>query len=100
MAFARLLIARHQRRQRVITLIENAEVFAPTPLGRQTLLLLGDTIARIGAVDRSAADALGVDYEVVDASHCHLCPGAQPKCRSGFRRQPPRHGGSAGNVRQ
>jgi beta-aspartyl-dipeptidase (metallo-type) len=75
MAFARLLIARHQRRQRVITLIENAEVFAPTPLGRQTLLLLGDTIARIGAVDRSAADALGVDYEVVDASHCLLCPG-------------------------
>jgi beta-aspartyl-dipeptidase (metallo-type) len=59
----------------VITLIENAEVYAPAPLGRQSVLVLGDTIAKVGMLDRRAADALEVDYEVVDASGCLLCPG-------------------------
>jgi beta-aspartyl-dipeptidase (metallo-type) len=59
----------------VITLIENAEVYAPAPLGRQSVLVLGDTIAKIGTIDRRAADALEVDYEVIDANGCVLCPG-------------------------
>jgi beta-aspartyl-dipeptidase (metallo-type) len=59
----------------VITLIEKAEIFAPTPLGRQSVLLLDDTIAKVGTTDRRAADALEVDYEVIDASGCLLCPG-------------------------
>lgn len=59
----------------MITLIENADVYAPAPLGRQSVLLLDDTIARIGAVDRYAVEAIGVEYEVVDADDSLLCPG-------------------------
>jgi beta-aspartyl-dipeptidase (metallo-type) len=59
----------------VITLIENADVYAPAPLGRQSVLLLNDTIARIGAIDRHAVEAIGVEYEVVDACDSLLCPG-------------------------
>jgi beta-aspartyl-dipeptidase (metallo-type) len=59
----------------MLTIIENGEVYAPAPLGRQSLLLLGGTIAKVGAVDRSAAEALGVELEVVDASDCLICPG-------------------------
>jgi beta-aspartyl-dipeptidase (metallo-type) len=59
----------------VITLIENAEVYAPAPLGRQSVLVLGDTIAKVGTIDRRVADALEVDYEVIDATACVLCPG-------------------------
>jgi beta-aspartyl-dipeptidase (metallo-type) len=59
----------------VITLIENAEVYAPAPLGRQSVLVLGGTIEKVGTIDRRAADALEVDYEVIDANDCLLCPG-------------------------
>jgi beta-aspartyl-dipeptidase (metallo-type) len=59
----------------VITLIENAEVYAPAPLGVQSVLLLHGTIARIGAVDRRAAESLSVECDVVDARGCVVCPG-------------------------
>jgi beta-aspartyl-dipeptidase (metallo-type) len=59
----------------VITLIENGEVYAPTPLGRQSVLLLDGTIARIGAVDRRTAESLGVECDVIDATGCVVCPG-------------------------
>jgi beta-aspartyl-dipeptidase (metallo-type) len=59
----------------VITLIENGEVYAPTPRGRQSVLLLDGTIARIGAVDRRALESLSVECDVVDASGCVVCPG-------------------------
>jgi len=59
----------------VITLIENGEVYAPAPLGRQSVLLLDGTIARVGAVDRRAAESLGVECDVIDASGCVVCPG-------------------------
>lgn len=59
----------------MITLIENGEVYAPAPLGRQSVLLLDGTIARVGAVDRRAAESLGVECDVIDASGCVVCPG-------------------------
>jgi beta-aspartyl-dipeptidase (metallo-type) len=59
----------------VITLIENGDVYAPAPLGHQSVLLLDGTIARIGAVDRRAAESLGVECDVIDARGCIVCPG-------------------------
>jgi predicted amidohydrolase len=53
----------------MLILIENGEVFAPEPRGRQSVLLFGDKIARIGEVDaRVAASVLGLELEVIDAT--------------------------------
>jgi beta-aspartyl-dipeptidase (metallo-type) len=59
----------------VITIIENGRVFAPEPLGQQTVVLLNGEIDRIGEVDRRQIDALGLDHEVIDAAGCVVCPG-------------------------
>jgi beta-aspartyl-dipeptidase (metallo-type) len=59
----------------MIKLIENGDVYAPRPLGRQSVLLLDGRIARIGAIDRLQVEALGVECETVDASGCIVCPG-------------------------
>jgi beta-aspartyl-dipeptidase (metallo-type) len=59
----------------MIKLIENGDVYAPTPLGRQSILLLDGRIARIGAIDRRQVESLGVECEVTDASGCIVCPG-------------------------
>ncbi|MFL5576951.1 MAG: amidohydrolase family protein [Gemmatimonadaceae bacterium] len=59
----------------MISLIENGEVYAPEHRGRQSVLLLDGKIAKVGAVDRRAAEALGVECEVIDASDCIVCPG-------------------------
>jgi beta-aspartyl-dipeptidase (metallo-type) len=60
----------------MLTLIEGGEVYAPEPLGRQSVLLMEGRIARIGEVDaRAASRALGVEVEVIDASGCRVAPG-------------------------
>jgi beta-aspartyl-dipeptidase (metallo-type) len=60
----------------MLTLIENGDVFAPESRGRQSVLLIGDKIARIGEVDaRLAASVLGLDLEVIDAKGCVIAPG-------------------------
>jgi beta-aspartyl-dipeptidase (metallo-type) len=59
----------------MLTLITGGEVFAPRPLGRCDVLLAAGRIARVGAVDRAAAAALGIGLEVVDAEGCLVCPG-------------------------
>lgn len=59
----------------MFTLIENAHVYAPAPTGRASLLVAGGKIAKVGDVDRRALDALGVEYEAIDASGCVLTPG-------------------------
>ncbi|HEX2780630.1 MAG TPA: amidohydrolase family protein [Gemmatimonadaceae bacterium] len=56
-------------------LIENGEVYDPVPRGRRSVLLVNDRIERVGRVDRRALDALGVDYEVIDAAGCVVTPG-------------------------
>ena len=59
----------------MFTLIENALVYAPAPLGRKSVLVANGAIAKIGDVDRRGLDALGVEYEVIDGTGCVLTPG-------------------------
>jgi beta-aspartyl-dipeptidase (metallo-type) len=62
----------------MLTLIEHADVYAPEPLGRASVLLVGDRVARVGAVDRRAVEAFaGPDLElaVVDGTGCLVTPG-------------------------
>ena len=60
---------------RMLTLIQNGEVFAPAPLGWRSVLLVNGTIGRIGDVDVGGARALGLDLEVIDAEGCLVTPG-------------------------
>jgi beta-aspartyl-dipeptidase (metallo-type) len=59
----------------MLTLIENGEVYAPQPLGRQSILLADGKIGKVEAVDRRAVEAVGLDCEVVDAAGCVVAPG-------------------------
>jgi len=59
----------------MFTLITNGEVYAPRPLGRADVLIAAGRIVRVGAVDRRALDALGVEYRVLDARGCYVVPG-------------------------
>ena len=59
----------------MLTLIEHAEVYAPEPRGRASVLLVGDAVARVGAVDRRALEATGLELAVVDATGCVVTPG-------------------------
>src|SRR4051812_44215641 len=59
----------------MLTLIENGEVYAPEPLGRQSILLAGDRILKVGEVNRHSLDALELEIEIVDATNCLVTPG-------------------------
>jgi beta-aspartyl-dipeptidase (metallo-type) len=59
----------------VILVVSGGEAYAPSPLGRVSLLALNGTIARIGDVDATALGAFGVDVEVLDAANCLVLPG-------------------------
>jgi beta-aspartyl-dipeptidase (metallo-type) len=59
----------------MLTLIENGFVYAPEPLGVQSVLLAGDRIEKIGEIDRRAIESAGLDLEVVDAGECIVTPG-------------------------
>jgi beta-aspartyl-dipeptidase (metallo-type) len=62
----------------MLTLIENGDVYAPEPRGRASVLLVGDTIAKVGPVDGRAIAALGaadLALAVVDAAGCVVTPG-------------------------
>ncbi|HEX6574961.1 MAG TPA: hypothetical protein VF042_08300, partial [Gemmatimonadaceae bacterium] len=59
----------------MITLIENGEIYAPEPIGRQSILLTNEKIEKIGSIDRRALDRLGCEYEVIDAEDCYVAPG-------------------------
>jgi beta-aspartyl-dipeptidase (metallo-type) len=56
-------------------LIENGEVYAPEPRGRQSIVVAGGRIERIGEVDRAALTRIFDDAEVLDASGCIAAPG-------------------------
>lgn len=58
----------------MLTLIENGEVYAPEPLGRRSVLLVGAKVGKVGEVERRAVEALGLEVEVVDASGCVVVP--------------------------
>jgi beta-aspartyl-dipeptidase (metallo-type) len=59
----------------MLLLIEGGELYDPAPRGRKTLLVANDRLEKIGSVDRRALDALGVEYEVIDATDCVVAPG-------------------------
>ena len=59
----------------MFTLIEGGELYTPVYASRQDVLLVGDKVARIGGVDRSALEKTGLPTEVVDASNCFVTPG-------------------------
>ena len=56
-------------------LIENGELYAPERLGETSVLVANDRIEQTGEIDRRALDALGVDYQVIDAGGCVVTPG-------------------------
>jgi beta-aspartyl-dipeptidase (metallo-type) len=59
----------------MLVLIENGEVFAPQARGRQSVLLCGGKIVKVGELDRRAVKAFGADLEVIDATGCLVTPG-------------------------
>jgi beta-aspartyl-dipeptidase (metallo-type) len=59
----------------MLTLIEGGEVYAPEPLGRQSVLLMNDRIARIGDINRTALKQLKLDLDVINARGCIVVPG-------------------------
>ncbi|MEW5927503.1 MAG: amidohydrolase family protein [Gemmatimonadota bacterium] len=56
-------------------LIENGELYCPEPRGRGSLLVANEVIEKMGEVDCRALDALGVEYEAIDAAGCVVAPG-------------------------
>lgn len=59
----------------MITLIKNAEVYAPAGLGRQSILLLNDKIAKIGDINEESIAGVGVKYKIIDAENSIVTPG-------------------------
>jgi len=59
----------------MLTLIRSGSLLSPAPLEGQSLLMVGERIARLGSVEEAALSALGVPYEVVDATGCVVVPG-------------------------
>jgi beta-aspartyl-dipeptidase (metallo-type) len=59
----------------VLTLIENGEIYNPQPIGIQSILLAGERIAKIGAVDSRALRSLDVECEILNAADCIIIPG-------------------------
>src|SRR5215203_4860725 len=58
----------------MFTLIENGDLYGPEPLGRQSLLMVGEEIARIGSVARTDLEAWA-DVDFIDAGGCLVLPG-------------------------
>ena len=56
-------------------LIEKGEVFSPAPIGKADLLIIGDSIQKVGKINREALTKLDLETEFVDASDCFVVPG-------------------------
>jgi beta-aspartyl-dipeptidase (metallo-type) len=56
-------------------LIENGSLFAPKALGAQSILIVNDRILKIGPIDATALDRLGIEGQIIDASDCMVLPG-------------------------
>src|SRR5215212_215233 len=64
-----------QRWRIMFTLIEQGEVFGPEPLGKTSVLLNGGSILKIGEINASTVEQLGIPLDVIDASNCIVTPG-------------------------
>jgi beta-aspartyl-dipeptidase (metallo-type) len=58
-----------------LTVLANAEVYAPEPLGRKTVLFGGGEILHVGDVDVAALDRSGVEVEHLDCAGAVIAPG-------------------------
>ncbi|HKS08376.1 MAG TPA: hypothetical protein VJS13_02445 [Pyrinomonadaceae bacterium] len=56
-------------------LIEKGEVFSPAPIGKADLLIIGDSIQKVGKINREALAQLDLETEFIDASDCFIVPG-------------------------
>lgn len=61
--------------QHMITVIYNGEIYAPEPLGVTSILVINQTIVKIGDANEEALRNLGIEYEVVDANGSVVVPG-------------------------
>lgn len=59
----------------MLTLLKNAQVYAPENLGQQSILLINNKIGKIGEVDEAAVKSLGVDYKIIDVQGNIVTPG-------------------------
>ena len=59
----------------MITLIQNAEIYAPQKLEAQNLLMVNDKIIQIGNINTTALLKSGVDINVIDAKNYIVTPG-------------------------
>lgn len=59
----------------MFTLIENGKIFAPEPIGVQSLLLVEGKILKIGEINPRFVEKLGVEFEVINARGCLITPG-------------------------
>lgn len=59
----------------MFTLIEQGEIYGPEPLGKTSVLLNGGTILKIGEIDASNVERLGIPLDVINASGCIVTPG-------------------------
>jgi beta-aspartyl-dipeptidase (metallo-type) len=58
-----------------LTLIEHGEIYAPQPLGQQSVLLAEDKILKIGTIEPALLRQVGFEVEVIDARGCVVLPG-------------------------
>src|SRR3954452_8870991 len=69
----------HEMTKPGITVIDNGELYAPHPLGRQRVLIHAETIFAITPADSleavSALRKLDVEIDAIDATDCIVVPG-------------------------
>src|SRR3712207_2244718 len=58
-----------------LVLIEHGEIYAPEPRGTHSVLVGDSKVLKVGRVDRKALDNVGVEYDAIDATGCHVVPG-------------------------
>jgi dihydroorotase-like cyclic amidohydrolase len=59
----------------MLTLIENGEIYAPTPSGKNSILLGAGKILKIGEISRQTVESLHIELDVIDATDCIVTPG-------------------------
>src|SRR4051812_8183916 len=59
----------------VITLIRDAEIYAPEPMGKGSIVLVGSRIAALGALSASEWKTPGVELRVISGSGLIAVPG-------------------------
>ncbi|MHA6250757.1 beta-aspartyl-peptidase [Oceanobacillus sp. CAU 1775] len=55
--------------------MKHGEVYAPEYLGQQSVLIIGDKIAKIGSLNEEKLLNAGLDIEVIDAENAIITPG-------------------------